>query len=71
MPTFSFTIADAGQATRAMNALCDTEGTNPTQANALKAVKNYVIQTVLTYERSQAMVAAIASVNDPTPITPT
>ena len=71
MPTFSFTIADAANATRAMNALCASAGVEPTQANALQVVKDWVRDTTLAYERSLAAQAAIAAMVEPVPIVPT
>lgn len=66
--TITLTNADG---VRAMNALCDTVGVAPTQAAALQVLRDQVVQIVKTYERSQAVQAAVASVADPVPIVPT
>ena len=70
MPTFTLTVSPA-EGARTMNALCAQAGLEPTQANALKVLRQFLVSSVLSYERSQAMTTALASVVEPTPVDPT
>jgi len=70
MPVFTITVT-AGEGSRVMNALCALAGTEPTQSNALDALKKMVVQVVKDFERGEAQKAAMAAVVVPTEIVPT
>ena len=70
MPTFTYTF-NAGEGVRAMNALCASAGLPPTQPNAQAVVREFIVRTVMAYERTEAINAAVSAVSDPTPVNPT
>lgn len=53
MATVTITIPDE-YANIVVAALCDTEGTTPTAANAKKVVVNYIKDTTINYKRRLA-----------------
>lgn len=70
MPTFTITIPP-GEGTRVMNALCNNAGYEPTQPNALQALRDFMVETVRKVEQHEATLAALAVLTEPVPINPT